>query len=156
MSKIAQKNETAIRLKQTREALGLTQEEFAHSIGLEKWFAVRDMESGKKIITPEIAQEIERIHFINLRWLLTGREEMYLPPKRFVCDGLPDPSPEVCMIRDEAFTSIHKDDTLCSSKAAILISEAPEEFRSSLLLAVQRELFFLEGRPTKTLRGISL
>jgi DNA-binding XRE family transcriptional regulator len=156
VSKIASKNKTAARLKQARESLGLTQEEFAHSIGLDKWFAVRDMESGKKIVTPEIAQEIERIHFINLRWLLTGREEMYLPPRGSLGDGEHEPSPEVSMVRDDAFTSIYKDDTLCSSKAAILISEAPEEFRQSLLLAVQRELFFLEGRPTKTLRGILL
>lgn len=156
MSEITSKNGIASRLKQVRESLNLTQDEFAHSIGLDKWFAVRDMESGKKVVTPEIAQEIERIHFVNLRWLLTGREEMFLPPRRFIGDGLPDPSPEASALRDEAFVSIHRDDTLCSSKAAILISEAPEEFRSNLLLAVQRELFFLDGRPTKTLRGIPL
>ena len=75
MSEITSKIDISYRLKEARDALGMTQDKFGSDIGL-KWFSIRDMESGKKAITVDIAQKIERIHCIDLRWLLTGEGAM--------------------------------------------------------------------------------
>ncbi|MDR2528588.1 MAG: helix-turn-helix transcriptional regulator [Synergistaceae bacterium] len=79
VSEITTKNmnaETASRLKEARENLGMTQEKFGKSIGL-RWFSIRDMEAGKKIVTVDMAQKLEKIYSIDFRWLLTGEGEMF-------------------------------------------------------------------------------
>jgi len=68
------------RLKQARLALNLTQKQFAERLGL-KWHQIKDMESGKLLIKPEIAEQIEKIFSINFRWLLIGENEMFLKPE---------------------------------------------------------------------------
>jgi transcriptional regulator with XRE-family HTH domain len=138
------KKEIALRLKQARESLEMTQEEFGEAIGL-PGFAVRDIEAGKKILSPDIAKKIEGIYFINFRWLLTGEEEMNVPPRRYIGDEIPEQSEEVSLLLNEANTYIFRDKSLTAAKAAILIYNAPEEFRLNLLLAIERELFFLRG-----------
>lgn len=42
-----------------------------------EWYALRDIESGKKKLTPEIALDIEKKYSISFRWLLTGDGEMF-------------------------------------------------------------------------------
>lgn len=71
MSKITLKDNCGQRLKGVREYLKMTQQEFGSGIGL-SWFQVRDLESGKKKLTPELAYDIEKKYSIDFRWLLTG------------------------------------------------------------------------------------
>lgn len=63
------------RLKESRKYRGLTQKEFAENIGME-WHKIRDLESEKLTLSPDTAEEIEKIYFINGWWLLTGKGEM--------------------------------------------------------------------------------
>ena len=65
------------RLKKIRRLLNLTQKEFAQKLGV-KWFRVRDIELGKQNITIELATKLEEIFSVNIRWLLTGKGEMFL------------------------------------------------------------------------------
>lgn len=63
------------RLRQIRDLLDLTQSEFGDKLGF-KWSKIKDIESDKLKITPEIALQIEKLFAIDFRWLLTGDGEM--------------------------------------------------------------------------------
>ena len=65
------------RIRQIRERLDVTQEEFGRPLGLD-WFSVRDLESGKKRVTPALIVNIEINHSINSHWMLTGEGNMFL------------------------------------------------------------------------------
>jgi len=65
------------RLKEIRKVFRLTQREFAEKIGY-KEYKIRDIESFKLNITPEIANKIEDIFGISGWWLLTGKGDMFL------------------------------------------------------------------------------
>ena len=78
---ITTKKTPGVRFRQARELLGLKQNECAERLGLE-WYTLRDIESGKKKITPEMAINIEDLFSINFRWLLTGEGSMFLEGKK--------------------------------------------------------------------------
>jgi len=65
------------RFKKARENLGLTQHELAEKLGF-KQFKIKDIETEKQKVSPEIAEDIERIFSINGWWLLTGKGDMFL------------------------------------------------------------------------------
>lgn len=73
------KDEFNERIRIIRNDLGLTQEQFGKPLGCD-WFAIRDLESGKKRVTPKLIAEIEDIYSINSRWFLTGNGQMHLKP----------------------------------------------------------------------------
>lgn len=54
----------------------MTQTAFAEPLGF-KYFKIKDMEADKLKVTPEIAEAIEEKYSINLRWLLTGKGQMF-------------------------------------------------------------------------------
>jgi DNA-binding XRE family transcriptional regulator len=70
-------NEYAIRIKEARNSLDMTQKSFATPLNL-KWDNIKDLETGRKNLTPELARKIEEIYSINLRWLITGQGSMFL------------------------------------------------------------------------------
>jgi transcriptional regulator with XRE-family HTH domain len=72
-----------IRIKEIRTDNKLTQEEFAINLNL-KQTKIRDIEAGKQKVSVEIAENIEDIYKINLRWLLTGRGDKYIGD----CNGI--------------------------------------------------------------------
>jgi phage repressor protein C with HTH and peptisase S24 domain len=65
-----------LRLKKVREALGLTQSQFADTMEV-KWHKIKDIEIGKQKLSPDLAQIIEKKYYIDFKWLLTGEGEMY-------------------------------------------------------------------------------
>jgi len=69
------------RLKKAREYLGLTQQELAEKLGFE-WHKIKNIETEKHKLTPDIAQDIEQFYSIGGWWLLTGKGEMLLKEKK--------------------------------------------------------------------------
>lgn len=65
------------RLKKARKHEGLTQEKFGERIGL-KQSQIKDIETAKQKVSPEIAELIEINFSIDGWWLLTGKGEMLL------------------------------------------------------------------------------
>lgn len=63
------------RLKKAREYLGLTQQELGEKLGFE-WHKIKNIETEKHKLTPEIAENIEQYYSISGWWLLTGKGEM--------------------------------------------------------------------------------
>ena len=63
------------RLKKARESLGLTQQELGEKLGFE-WHKIKNIETEKHKLTPEIAENIEQYYSISGWWLLTGKGEM--------------------------------------------------------------------------------
>lgn len=68
------------RLKKAREHLGLTQKELGEKLGFQ-WHKIKDIESGKLKLTPEIAENIDNFYSIDGWWLLTGKGKMLLKEK---------------------------------------------------------------------------
>ena len=64
------------RLKEIRTKLGLTQKEFGKKLGLE-WHKIKNIETEKHKLTPDIAEKIEQIYSTNGWWLLTGKGSMH-------------------------------------------------------------------------------
>jgi DNA-binding XRE family transcriptional regulator len=71
------KNEYGCRLRQARESLDKLQRAFGAPLELSE-AQIKDLETGRKKITLEIAVSIEKTHGIDLRWLLTGEGEMFV------------------------------------------------------------------------------
>ena len=65
------------RLKKVRKVLKLSQKDFGEKLNF-KWYKIKDIESFKLNITPEIANKIEDIFGISGWWLLTGKGDMFL------------------------------------------------------------------------------
>jgi phage repressor protein C with HTH and peptisase S24 domain len=65
------------RLKEIRKKLNLTQSEIGDKLGI-PWSRIKDMESGKQKVSPELAELIEDKFSINGWWLLTGKGEMLI------------------------------------------------------------------------------
>jgi DNA-binding XRE family transcriptional regulator len=63
------------RLKKIRNDLSLTQAELANILGFE-WHKIKDIETGKQKLTPELAKKIEDLFSVNGWWLLTGQEQL--------------------------------------------------------------------------------
>lgn len=66
-----------LRFKEARKNAGLTQEKFGDEVGL-KQTQIRDIESGKQKVSPELAEIIEKKFYISGWWLLTGIGKMFL------------------------------------------------------------------------------
>jgi len=66
------------RLREIREYMHLTQDEVASRIGFQakQWYHIKNMESGNKKITPELAKQIGNYLSINDNWLLHGEGNM--------------------------------------------------------------------------------
>jgi transcriptional regulator with XRE-family HTH domain len=73
------KIEQGKRLKELRNYLHLTQDDFGNKIGL-KWSQVKDRESGAVKISPSEAKIISHVYGISYDWLLDGRGEMLSAP----------------------------------------------------------------------------
>jgi len=69
--------EYGIRIREIRNDLGLTQQEFGDMFNLQ-WHKIKDIEREKLKLTIELANEIEEKFSINGWWLLTGKGEKYL------------------------------------------------------------------------------
>ena len=66
---------SATRFKKARDCLGFTQQELANKLGF-KQFKIKDIETEKQKVSPEIAESMEKNFSINGWWLLTGKGEM--------------------------------------------------------------------------------
>ena len=66
---------SATRFKIARDCLGFTQQELANKLGF-KQFKIKDIETEKQKVSPEIAESMEKNFSINGWWLLTGKGEM--------------------------------------------------------------------------------
>lgn len=64
------------RLKEFRKSIGLSQQDFASSIGFQL-YKIRDIEVERLQLTPEIAELIQKKYSLNGWWLLTGEGEMF-------------------------------------------------------------------------------
>jgi len=69
--------EYGIRIREIRNDLGLTQQEFGDMFNLQ-WHKIKDIEREKLKLTIELANEIEKKFSISGWWLLTGKGEKYL------------------------------------------------------------------------------
>lgn len=70
------------RLEQLRVALGMSQHDFANKIGINK-STVSLIESNKRNLSTKTAYLITgKIANVNIRWLLKGEGEMFLPDKQ--------------------------------------------------------------------------
>lgn len=65
------------RLKQIRNNLGLSQEEFGKKIGIESRAHISSLENGNRNITDRIIKDTCREFRINEKWLRTGEGDMY-------------------------------------------------------------------------------
>ena len=74
-------NNLGQRLKEIRRIFNLTQGELAKKLGI-KWHKIKDIETGKQKLTAEFAELIEENFSVNMRWLLTGKGEMFLEGDR--------------------------------------------------------------------------
>ncbi len=68
------------RLKQIRNNLGLSQEEFGKKIGIESRAHISSLENGTRNITDRIIKDTCREFGINEKWLRTGEGDMYYTP----------------------------------------------------------------------------
>jgi transcriptional regulator with XRE-family HTH domain len=64
------------RIKKVREAMKLTQKEFAKLFGL-KQNAISQWEIGNSRVSDEILCDLSQDYNININWLLTGEGEMF-------------------------------------------------------------------------------
>jgi DNA-binding XRE family transcriptional regulator len=71
------KTATGEKLKRARNQLNLTQAALAEPLGM-PWDSIRDIETGRKKLSTDLAVLIEKVHGINLRWLLTGEGDMFI------------------------------------------------------------------------------
>ncbi|MGE4456229.1 MAG: helix-turn-helix domain-containing protein [Arcobacteraceae bacterium] len=71
----------AKRLKKVRNFLGLTQQEMAEKINVE-WHKIKNIETEKHKLTPEIANDMENIFSISGWWLLTGKGDMIISQEK--------------------------------------------------------------------------
>jgi transcriptional regulator with XRE-family HTH domain len=70
------------RLKEVRKSLGLTQSQLGEKLDI-PWHRIKDIESGKQKVSPDLAERLEEIFSINGWWLLTGNGQMSLLPPPF-------------------------------------------------------------------------
>lgn len=64
------------RIKELRQALGLSGEKFGKNIGLSR-FAISNIENGKNAITEQTIIAICHVYNVNENWLRTGEGEMF-------------------------------------------------------------------------------
>ncbi len=120
------KNSFGYRLKTAREALKITQAVFAQPLDL-TWTNVKDIEIGRKKLTPELAQKIELVHKIDFRWLLTGEGSMFLN-------------------RTEEARSTSNIEPLCKGAAELLeiFKNLDEEGQQEMIRLAKKEQLFAE------------
>lgn len=70
------------KLKEIRKALGVTQEELALKLGVNK-SKIKNIEAETQSITIEVAKELNKVYNINLGWLLTDKGSMYVEEPAF-------------------------------------------------------------------------
>lgn len=74
------KAEIVIRLKRIRQILGYgRQSDFGTSIGLSQG-GYSDIERGKNNLSPRVKKNLQEVHKVNLRYLETGEEPIFLEP----------------------------------------------------------------------------
>lgn len=99
---------------------------------------MRDLESGKKKLTPDLAVDIEKKHFVNIRWLLTGNGEVFLADEGRPLLGDPTgESDEAVTRRHEAMRLMALDGTERATEAALLIGGLPEEERGTVFAILE-------------------
>ena len=150
--KKVKKDEFNERIRQIREHLGVTQEEFGRPLGLD-WFSVRDLESGKKRVTPALIVSIEKNHSINSHWMLTGEGNMILSEdKNSVAEKKESPFNPVSGLRfrqslpekeeaeyQEACQTLESDDLI--RKIVLTLGDMPLEKRREVLsIAKEKKL----------------
>lgn len=64
------------RIREIREYLGFTQEEFGKRINIKSRAHISALEGGARSVTDRIANDICRVYGINKEWLMTGKGEM--------------------------------------------------------------------------------
>jgi len=79
------------RIKDLREALGLTQEMFSKKIGLAR-NTIANYECGRREPTNQVITSICREYSVNETWLRTGKGEMFIEktPNQAITDFLED------------------------------------------------------------------
>ena len=123
---ITTKKTPGVRFRQARELLNLKQNECAETLGLE-WYTLRDIESGKKKMTPEMAINMENLFSVNFRWLLTGQGPMFLDHRVSQSQVSEPPDSEVA----EAMNVIKND--VMAQKIAIMLGMMDESERRNIL-----------------------
>jgi SOS-response transcriptional repressor LexA len=74
------------RLKRIRETIGVSQSEFARTLGFAASF-ISGIERDTKDVSRELLQKLLQIYQVNINWLLSGEGEMFL--------GNPERSPKI-------------------------------------------------------------
>ncbi len=77
------------RVKQLRKTLGLTQQEFAQQIGLNK-VTISSIETGHRDLTDRNISIICSTFHVNESWLRNGENEMFLDPDDSLLQTLKD------------------------------------------------------------------
>lgn len=98
--------QSAIRFKQLREELGITQSAFAKLLGVKATTA--DIERGKVKISGKVIKELLKQYQINPLWIYGESRDKYLVPKKA------DVAPRVVTVNDQGLENI----LLVNAKAA--------------------------------------
>jgi transcriptional regulator with XRE-family HTH domain len=69
--------ENSGRLKLIRETIGISQSEFARTLGFAPSF-ISGIERDKKDVSRELLQKLLQIYHVNINWLLSGEGKMFL------------------------------------------------------------------------------
>jgi transcriptional regulator with XRE-family HTH domain len=115
--------ETGDRFKKVRISLGLSQQEFAQSLGTtQSW--VSEIETGFKQPSDTLLIAIQYRYKVNRKWILFGQGEMFEEPPEFfkVNEGLND----------------------ISEKILILLKDMPEEARREILRSLEEKKLLQE------------
>ena len=108
----------------------MTQAAFAEPLGL-TWTNIKDLEIGRKKLTPELSQKMEEVHNINLRWLLTGQGPMFLAPaNRVASESSEDKEASL------AANALRED--ILAQKIVLMLREVDEEDRREILAYAEK------------------
>lgn len=129
------------RLKEVRKYAGLTQAQLGEKLNIE-WHKIRDTESEKLILNPDMAEDIENICYINGWWLLTGKGQM-----------LPSDASNLPMSDDHSLMNIQRVSLKASAGAGNHL-ESIDKFEVVETMTVSRSL--LKTQPNGALRLISV
>lgn len=71
------------RLKELRNSLGLSQEEFGERVGIKSRAHISLLENGTRNLTDRVMSDICREFSVNEEWLRSGQGDMFVQPSEF-------------------------------------------------------------------------